>query len=184
MKTNSEEKKVIKKIIEGNERAFLELYKNNKKQVFNFIYRQLRDYHLSEEITQDVFFDLIESLRDFRGESSIKTLIFSIAKYKVIDHIRKKKIKKLLFSALPEYFVERLKTIILDDEIDKNELKEKIKKVFEALPNDYSLILRLKYIEGARVKEIARKLSLNFKATESLIFRARKAFIKVFNSLE
>ncbi len=182
MKTNSEERKTIQAIISKDEKAFLELYKAYNKQVFNFIYRQLRDYHLSEDITQDVFFDLIESLRDFRGESSLKTLIFSIAKYKVIDHIRKKKIKKLLFSALPDYFVEGLKTIILDDEIDRRELKAKISHVLEALPNDYSLILRLKYMEGVRVKEIAKRLSLNFKATESLLFRARKAFIKVFNS--
>jgi len=51
------------------------------------------------------------------------------------------------------------------------------------LPNDYQFVLRLKYIEGERVNNIAKKLSLGFKATESLLFRARKAFIKVFETL-
>ncbi len=78
--------------------------------------------------------------------------------------------------------MDGLKTILIDEEIEKKELAAKIKKVFKKLPNDYELVLRLKYIEGEKVKTIAEKLSLGFKATESLIFRARKAFIKVFQN--
>ena len=93
-----------------------------------------------------------------------------------------KKLKKILFSALPDYIVESLKTIIIDEEIEKKELQKKLKKVFDKLPNDYGLVLRLKYIEGEKVINIAKKISLGFKATESLIFRARKAFIKLFHT--
>jgi len=50
------------------------------------------------------------------------------------------------------------------------------------LPNDYQVILRLKYMEGIKIKEIAGILKMNFKATESLLFRARKNFIKIFNN--
>ena len=184
MNTNEIEKKLIQRIINKDEKAFLELYKMHRKKVFNFICRRLKDYPLAEEITQDVFFDLLESLRDFRYESSLKTLIFSIAKYKTIDAIRGKRMKKILFSALPEHLIESLRTVLLDEEIEKNELKEKIQRVFARLPNDYRQILRLKYIEGEKVQQIANRLALNFKATESLLFRARKAFVTVFNSMK
>ena len=79
--------------------------------------------------------------------------------------------------------VEGLKTVLIDDEIEKKELQNKISKVFSQLPNDYQLVLRLKYQEGERVQSIAQKLALKFKATESLIFRARKAFINVFTKI-
>ena len=126
--------------------------------------------------------DFIEALRDFRFQSSLKTFLFSIARHKIVDQIRKKKIKNILFSRLPSYIVEGLKVAFIDEEIDKKELREKIMKILESLPNDYRVILRLKYIEGIKIKEIAEKLKMNFKATESLLFRARKNFIKVYNS--
>lgn len=184
MRINQEENKLINRIINRDEKALLKVYRVYKNYVFNFIYRRLKDRSLAEELTQDVFFDFIEGLRNFRGDASLKTFIFSIARNKVIDEIRRKKISKVLFSALPQFIVEGLTTFLLDEEIEKKQLQEKIKKVFATLPNDYQLVLRLKYIDEEKVKEIAKKMSLSFKATESLIFRARKAFIKIFSSYE
>lgn len=183
MSIDAKEKILIKNIIQRDEKALLSVYKRYHKSILHFVRRQVNDYHLAEEITQDVFLDFIEALRDFHFQCSLKTFLYTIAKNKTIDVIRKKKIKKILFSSLPPYFVEGLKTIFIDDEIEKKELAAKIKKTLEGLPNDYQFVLRLKYMEGERVNNIAEKLSLGFKATESLLFRARKAFIKVFKTL-
>ena len=183
MLSREEEKKIVEKIIHKDEKALLSVYREYKKPLHNFIYQKLKDHFTAEEITQDVFLDFIEALRDFQFQCSIKTFLFSIAKNKSIDYIRKKKLKKILFSALPPYFIESLKAIFIDEELEKKELAKKISTALEKLPNDYKVVLRLKYIEGERVNSIARKLTLGFKATESLLFRARKAFIKVFETL-
>ncbi len=183
MEISEKDRELLQKLIKRDEKTLLNFYRQFNLAVFNFVYHQLGNKHLAEEVTQDVFLDFIESLRDFRGQCSLNTYLFTIARNKTIDVIRKKKLKKILFSTLPFYIVEGLKTILIDEEIEKKELAAKIKKVFQRLPNDYQLVLRLKYIEGEKVKKIAQKLSLGFKATESLIFRARKAFIKVFQSL-
>lgn len=177
------EKKLVNRIINKDEKALFLIYKTYKKIICNFIYRKLNDYQLAEEITQDVFLDAIDALRDFNFHSSLKTFLFSIARNKTIDVIRKKKIKKILFSALPVYFIESLKTIFIDDEIEQKELSEKIKQTLTSLPNDYQFVLRLKYFEDEKVESIAEKLALGLKATESLLYRARRAFIKVFQSL-
>lgn len=182
MEFNKEDKELLSRIIKKDERALLRLYKKYQPSVFRYVRSQINNYQTAEELTQDVFLDFIEALRDFRFQSSLKTFIFSIARHKVIDQIRKKKIKSILFSHLPSFIVEGLKVVFMEDEIDKKELKNKIAKIIDSLPNDYRLILRLKYIEGIKMKEISRELNLNFKATESLLFRARKSFIKVFNN--
>ena len=181
MDISYQDKELLNKIIRRDEKALLHLYKKYQPSVFNFVRSQINNYPLAEELTQDIFIDFIEALRDFRFHSSLKTFLFSIARHKIVDQIRKKKIKNILFSRLPSYIVESLKTVFIDDEIDKNEQREKISKILDSLPNDYQVILRLKYVEGVRIKEIACKLKMNFKATESLLFRARKCFVKVFN---
>lgn len=182
MDINKEEKELLEKVINKDEKALFYIYKKYQPSIFNFVRSQISNYQTAEELTQDIFIDFIEALRDFRFQSSLKTFLFSIARHKVVDQIRKKKIKNILFSRLPSYIVESLKVVFIDDEIDKKELRGKITKVLESLPNDYRVVLRLKYFEGVKVSEIAGKLNLNFKATESLLFRARKSFIKVFNS--
>lgn len=179
---NQEEKQLVIRILKKDEKALYQVYHAYYSLVSKFVSRQISDKETVEEIVQDVFMDFLEGLRDFRFQSSIKTYLISIARNKVIDFIRKKKIKKVIFSALPQYLVEGLAHIVMDDELEKKEIAAKIKRTFDALPHDYELILRLKYIEEAPVKRIASKLSLTFKATESLLFRARKAFVKAFNN--
>ena len=177
---SKDDKILINKIHNKDERAFCSFYQLYKKSLFNFIFRQLKNRQDAEEVLQDSFLAFIEWLRDFRGQSSLRTYLFSIAKHKTISKLRKKKIKKILFSYLPKYLIESVATVLLDDELDRQFLIKKIDKVFRKLPNDYTSVLRLKYKEGYPVVEIAKKLQLSFKATESLIFRARQAFIKLY----
>lgn len=183
MKTNLEEKKLVEKIINKDATAFLRFYKKNYSLVFNFIKSKITDRSKAEELTQDVFFDFIEALRDFHFQSSLKTFLLAIAKNKVIDEIRKKKIKQIFFSHLPGFLVEGLKVVLIDEELERKELRRKINLVFNKLPKDYRLILRLKYIENKKVAEIAKKFKMKFKATESLLFRAKKAFANIFNKI-
>jgi len=180
---SKEDQDFIKKIIARDNKALIDFYKCYQMRVFYYINKQISDKAVCEEITQDVFLDFIEEIRDFRGQSSIKTFLFTIARNKTIDYIRKKKFKKILFSAIPSYIIEKASAIFLDDDLEKKELADKIKSVLARLPNDYQIILRLKYIDEERVRMIARKMSLTFKATESLLFRARRAFIKVFKTI-
>jgi RNA polymerase sigma-70 factor (ECF subfamily) len=184
MKDRTAEKELVRKIIQKDEQAFFEFVRRYEKDVFLFINKQLRNKELSEEVTQDVFIDFLDALRDFQFQSSLKTFLFSIAKYKTIDVIRKKKVKKVLFSGLPDYVVERLGAVVMDDELEKKELVQKMDRVLNSLPFKYRLILQLKYVEGVRVKAIADRLSMNFKSTESLLFRARKAFIELFQTTQ
>lgn len=174
------DKDIITGILHNDEKILRFFYNLHKKTLSSFIHRQIKDAYIVEEIVQDVFLDFIERLHSFRGDSSLKTFLFSIARYKVIDHIRKKKIKKILFSAIPSFILDRLNPVFLDDEIEQQELVDKINRTFAAIPHDYRVVLRLKYIEEEKVGRIANQLSISFKAAESMLFRARKAFIKAY----
>lgn len=182
MAEKDQEKKLVQRIIEKEDAAIIQFYKAHHTSLYRFIFHKIKDPHAADELVQDTFLDFIEALRDFHFQCSLKTYLYTIANYKVIDSIRKKKLKRILFSSLPSYVVESLMSVF-DESLEKQELKDKMKQVFDELPNDYQLVLRLKYMEGQKVQSIAKKLSMKFKATESLIFRARRAFVKVFSKL-
>lgn len=174
------EKELVKKIINKDERAFFYFYKKHQPQIINFLRKKISSSTTVDEISQDIFIAFLEGLRDFRFQCSLKTFIFSIARNKVVDYYRKNKIKKVLFSHLPKFVVEEVSSIFIDQDLERKEVEKKIKRIFSFLPKEYKRILRLKYIEEKKVKQIAEIFKISFKATESLLYRARKAFIKFY----
>ena len=129
-----------------------------------------------EEILQDTLLAAIEGLRDFQYKSTLFTYLCSIAKHKIIDFYRKKKIKKIVFSQFENIEPLLLELFGPEEAFNGQILKQKINKTFASLSPNYRLIIKLKYVYGYSVEEIAGKLAITFKSAESLLFRARKAF--------
>lgn len=174
---------LIREVRKGNERALHLLYKNYRPSLYQFINRQIRDVGTTEELVQDVFMGALDGIRENKKIESFSAYIFAIARHKIIDYIRKKKIKKMLLSAIPEHFFNSCATLLFNDITEKKELEDSVERILKDIPHEYALIIRLKYIEGLPVQTIAKKLALNFKAVESKLFRARKLFASLYTHL-
>lgn len=176
-----DEKQIVARILSGDEKALRFFYLHFQTRLGTFIKNKIAGEEDAEEILQDTFLAAIEGFRDFAFRSSIFTYICSIANHKIIDFYRKKKVKKILFSQMPE--VETLVSALLGPEavLDEELLKEKIKYTFRRLTPTYQKILKLKYIYGYTVGEIANMMSISFKSAESQLFRARKAFVAAYS---
>lgn len=155
-------------------------YKKYHLGLKSFISQKIDDEGVIEELTNDVLLAAINSKDSFDGRCSEFSWICSIAKHKIVDYYRKKKIKTILFSVNPMF--EEIADKALSPERDalKNELKNEIKKTFREMKAGYKNILRLKYIEGWKIKEIAKENKLSVKAVESRLMRARKQFKEVW----
>lgn len=180
-KQKLDEKKIVKEILLGNERTLRFFYTHFARPLRSYIAHRINSEEDTEEILQDVLIATLEGLRDFSFRSSLFTFMCSIANHKVIDFYRRKKIKNIVFSRLGD--IEPFLSTLLSPEeaLDEELLKEKIKKTFQKMSPTYSKILRLKYIYGYSVTEIAHILSISFKSAESQLFRARKAFVANFS---
>lgn len=153
-----------------------EFYKKYYSGLKGFISRKIDDQDVIEEIADDVMMAASMSWDNFNGRCSEFSWLCSIAKHKVVDYYRKKKLKTILFSVNPVF--EEISDKALSPERDalKNELKEEIIKTFKEIRKSYKRILKWKYISGWKVKEIAKKLETTDKAIESKLIRAKKEF--------
>ena len=133
-----------------------------------------------EELIADILWAIIDSLPSYRQQSKFSTWVYSIIKHELADYYRKRKIKFLLFSHFP--FLEDLvdKALLPQLALEEKDTKQKIKLTFKNLSEGYSQILRLRYVEGLGVAEIAKFLNISYKAAESRLSRARLAFQKKF----
>ena len=177
----TQEQKLLASLFSGNKFAAREVYNRFMPRLLNFIRLKIDNEHDVEEIAQDTMFAFLEGARDFEGKSRLNTYICAIARHKIADFYRKKRIKKIVFSQLPEGWENLFSELASPDVIfEDTMLVAKITQVFEKLTPIYRKLLHLKYVEGRGVAEIAQILTVSFKSTESMLFRARRAFVKIY----
>lgn len=130
----------------------------------------------ADELTHEILVAGINSWPSFDGRCAEFTWLCSIAKHKIIDYYRKKKLKTVLFSASPIFEEIADKALGPEGASLKEELKSEVGATLAELKAGYQKILRLKYIEGFKIYEIAQKLAISVKAVESRLIRAKKQF--------
>jgi len=174
------ESELISQVISNDDRAICELYWQFMPKLRRFFLKRVGSKKDAEEVAHDTFLSVLDALPSFNYRSKLSTWIMGIAKHELVDYYRKRRIKKILFSRFP--FLEKLIDKALGPQLalEEKQLKQRILKTFKGLSEGYAQILRLKYVEGLSVAEIAETLEISYKAAESRLTRARLAFQKVF----
>ena len=174
---------IIPKILARDRRALLAFYRRFAPKLSRFIAGKVANPSDAEEILQDTLFAFLEAIRDFQGQCTVQTFLFSICQHKVVDYYRRKKLKHAVFSQMPQ--LEAIISPLLgpEDQLDAVLVSEKIHAVLTRLLPRYRQLLLLKYLDGLSVAQIAKHLAMTLKSVESQLFRARKAFVERFVSL-
>ena len=85
---------LIERLKKGDEAAFKEIVESSQGLVYNTALGIVQNPEDAEDVTQEVFIQLYESIKTFKGESKLSTWLYRITVSKAMDHLRKKKRKK------------------------------------------------------------------------------------------
>lgn len=174
-----DEKELISKLGAGGEDAFRELVNTFKDRVFNTSLGLLRNTEDAEDITQEVFIEVFNSISKFRGDSSLSTWVYRITVTKSLDFIRRKNRKKR-FAFVTSLFSDKDKIINEPAdfyhpgvEAENKELSSELFKAIEKLPQNQKIAFNLSKLENLSYKEISEIMGVTVSSVESLLFRAR-----------
>lgn len=172
---------LVDKILDGDSKAVVELYNLYSPKISKYLKKKLPDED-AQEILNDVFFDVIDSLEELKNKDNLLPWLYKIAHNKTVDFYRRRKLKDILFSQIP--FLKIVESEINSPEFqyEKNKTRDQIENAFLSLSENYQKILRLYYEKNLSIKEIALRINLSFKATESLFYRARQSFKLAYDS--
>lgn len=169
------------------EQKFIVIYRSYIDEIYQYIYlRTGLNQALAEDITQEVFVDVYRGLSGFKELCSERTWVFKIAKNKLNDFYRKQYTPKFEFTELDDDLAEQLD----DTSQDVQELmiqcfeREKVRACLNDLLEQYKIVLVLKYIDDKSIKEIALIVGKSPKAVESILQRAKNAFIKNYTQCD
>lgn len=167
------------------EEKFISLYHAYVNEIYQYVFLHTGlDTALAEDITQDIFLDLYKGLNGFKGLCSERTWVFKIAKNKLFDFYRKKYSQKVEFIDIDD----QLSGCLSDPDQDTEQLMESALEskivwgCLNRIPQHYRITLILKYVDGKSVKQIAEIVHKSPKAVESMLQRAKNAFIKDYQS--
>lgn len=147
------------------------LYKSYQQEIYYYLYGLTKNQVLSEDLTSETFASAIKSLPNFRGDSNIKTWLFSIARHKWYEYIRREKSEKLINERLECYIVDKQPIYIYD--FDNKEIVERILQLLEQEGSRQKEIVMLR-IEGYSFYEIGEKIGISENSARVIDFRTRK----------
>ena len=162
---------LISAYIHGNEQAFEVLLMRHKDKLFRFIYLKLRDRELAEDIFQEVFVKIINTMKlgNYNEEGKFLPWAMRIAHNLVIDHFRKaNKVRLISESSSLKDDYSILNTLScgaknIQQQITSNELEVQMVGLIEHLPENQREILTMRIFKDMSFKEIAdlENISIN-----------------------
>jgi RNA polymerase sigma-70 factor, ECF subfamily len=147
---------------------------NNYQQfVYVLCVRILNNNEVAEEITQDVLIKCIEKIEQFKGDSKLKTWVYTVARRETLNYIRVNKLETTEISPSIENTLKGDNIIAL---FDNEDLNETIQFYFKKLSTDAKEMLTLFYLEEMSLKEIAETTQLSESNVRVKLYRARESF--------
>jgi RNA polymerase sigma-70 factor (ECF subfamily) len=164
-----------KKIREGHEQAFEQLFKEYYFKLSRFVWRYVESKAIAEEIVQAVFADIWEDRAEW-GPENTKSYLFSAVKNRAISHLRHQQVRIKYDSQWRDD--EEHTTIEIDDKAREKRLQKAIKAEIEALPARSKMTFKLHRYDGLTYKEIAEVMDVSVKTVESQMTRTLKRLRK------
>ena len=158
---------------------FEKIYNEYKVLVYNVVLQYLQNMEDAQEVTQDVFIQVQQSLDQFQNKATLKTWIYKIAINKSLDHLKYKSRKKrfFIFGAKSDTEKEIQNTsnfehpgVLLEDQENAAILFSAINELNDAQKTAFLL----SKLDGLGNAEIAAIMEVSISAVTSHLFRAKK----------
>lgn len=151
---------LIQRFIKGEESCFEQLIHRHKNKIFAYISLYIRDQALVEDIFQDTFMKVIQSVKTGKYQDNGKFIswVMRIAHNLIIDHFRR--IKQMNTVSNDDYESDlfnsrKFAESTVEDNMIRRQIQKDVRKMISQLPDDQREVVVLRHYAGLSFKEIA-----------------------------
>lgn len=189
--TAADEARLVAAMRAGDARAFDRFARDYLPGVLRFARARLApDHELARDVAQSAICKAIQGLGSYRGDAPLAAWLRACCANEIAGHFRRlsrrpQEVPLEAASAEGQAYALPLSDLRPDPEADLLALEERdlVHLALDQLPAHYAAAVEWRYLEGLDVPTIAERLASTYKATESLLSRARAAFRGAFASL-
>ena len=183
------EEKFIQQLREGNLNAYQELVAQTSGRIYNIALGLLQNKEDAEDITQEVFVEVYQSVSRFSEKSKLSTWIYRITISKSLELIRRRSRKKRTGIVLSLFGRENHLNVTNTSpfyhpgvKLENKERTAVLFRAIEQLPDRQRVAFTLHKLENLNYAEIAEITGISLSSVESLMFRARQNLRKYLSS--
>jgi RNA polymerase sigma-70 factor (ECF subfamily) len=176
---------LVKNYISGDESALTSLIERHQSKIYGFIYSKVNDRDLSDDIFQDTFIKVINTLRtkSYNEEGKFLPWVMRIAHNLVVDHYRKS--NKMPFNRETEeysifnYMSDNAPTI--ESKMITHQVEADLTRLLDELPEDQKEVLVMRMYQDLSFKEISELTGVSI---NTALGRMRYAVINLRKIIE
>jgi len=177
---------LVIQFIEGNISGIEKLIHRHKNKVFTYISMYIRDKSLAEDIFQETFLKVINSLKSgrYRDNGKFLSWVMRIAHNLIIDHFRREKQANMVSNDAYEgdlFNSRNLSESNIEDEMVYEQIVTDLRLLLEELPDDQKEVVMLRHYAGLSFKEIAEQTDVSI---NTALGRMRYALINIRKLME
>jgi RNA polymerase sigma-70 factor (ECF subfamily) len=185
---SQEEAAIVAELKAGSEAAYAWLIGEFQQPVYGLVYRIVNDPADAADTTQDVFLKVFRGMKQFHGESSLKTWIYRIALHEAANRRRwwfRHKARETSIEPVEsegtgpgENAMQMALTDRADSPFDRiahHEVQRRVEQELQKLAEPYRTTLILRDLEEMSYEEIAEVLEISLGTVKSRLTRAREA---------
>lgn len=158
--TTLTDEQLVRKYLDGNNKAFDTLLHRHKSRLYSYIIRIVKNKDLAEDIFQETFVKIIMTLRQGRYIESGKfsAWLSRIAHNLIIDHFRQEKAENNMSSDDEDTNLLNRRDLCeenIEDIMVNDQIKADVRRIIDALPDPQKEVLVMRYYNDMSFKEIA-----------------------------
>ena len=173
---------LIQRVLDGDQDAFSTLVNKYQKSVHALVWRKIGDFHIAEELTQDVFLKAYKRLSTLKRPAQFPGWLYVIATRHCVSWLRKKQVPIRSLDAMSTDELEE--ACYAQYEADRNETaaieqrRELVKRLLKKLPESERTVVTLYYLAEMSGAEISQFLGVSPNTIRSRLHRARQRLEK------
>lgn len=177
---------LVQDFLKGNQNSIELLINRHKSKVYTYIFLIVKSEQLAEDIFQDTFIKVIQSLKKgkYKDNGRFLSWVIRIAHNLIIDHFRKEKQLNTLSNDSYETDIFNSKKMSdknIEDNLIEDQIQNDVRKLIDELPEDQKEVILLRHYGGLSFKEIADQTDVSI---NTALGRMRYALINLRKLIE
>lgn len=175
------DQELINSYLSGKQSSLELLIQRHQHRIYAYIILIVKDKHLADDIFQDTFIKVINTLRsgNYKEEGKFIQWVMRIAHNLIIDHFRRSKRLQVVDSKNDDFDIFetlRLTDISVEERIIVEQIHEDIRNLIELLPEEQKTVLMMRHYAEMSFKEIAEATNVSI---NTALGRMRYALINL-----
>lgn len=180
------DQELISSYLNGNHSSLEILINRHKQKVFSYIQLVVHDRHLADDIFQDTFIKVINTMRTgaYKEEGKFIQWVMRIAHNLIIDHYRKASRLPVLDNSQEDGDVFdnlRITEDSIEDQMIVDQIHDDVRRLIEFLPEEQREVLMMRHYADMSFKEIAEQTDVSI---NTALGRMRYALINLRKLIE